>query len=1186
MVVNQPAGIGQLPAETNEFVGRAAELRQIDELLRDARLITLTGPGGVGKTRVALRAARAAGARYADGVCLVEFSAVHEPELLPYTIARRLGLADRQAQASQRDALLAHLRELHLLLVLDTCEHLIDACAELAGAILVVAPFVTVLATSREPLDVDGETTFPIRPLPVSRREATGEGNGSFGMTYSLTEGQTRSRRETATAGDAVELFVARASAAVPEFALTDANRADVVLLCERLDGVPLAIELAAVGLRSLSLTELARRLTHLPLLTGGNTVTAGRHKTLRDAIGWSFDLCTEAERKLWARLSVFQGPFNVAAAKEVCASVDLDRDDIFETIIRLVDKSLLVPVQPPRIGGNDEDQPAWYRMLDTIHEYGAEMLAAAGDENATRERFIARYLNKARYFATHLTDPSQLELFRELRREHSNIQAALQHTLEDSSIQRVRQGAELCNALYGYWHIAGLLREGRYWYAKVLDRLPEETSLVRGWALVNRCYLGAMQGTAADAVADGQAGIEIGRTLRHDKLVGRGYSYLSLALTIADRFSEAREAAAKAEKKLEALGDRTGLAILDDHWAHLSHLDGDSDGTLKYAQRCVSRFNGAKEWWASAWAYTISGMALYWAPTRNAETTRVLNKSVLLKHGLGELVGMAYCLEIHGWLAVRAGRYTRAAWLLGGADPLWKVAGGRLGGTAALESVHASSIAAGQAALGASEFDSLFARAAGAPLTDIVALAVSGAEAPGSRTLPQPGALTDKEWEVAYLAGAGLTHDQIARQLFISGPAVAAHLASVFGKLGVSSVDQLGPWLEAAGEPEPPTAAVPELLRGRADRLPGLAWLASLTCFARLARLQVAAQFLLALDRLEQGLEVALAEAKRAVPLDELEEHGRPVADRLGEDLQQVAVFVAVDEDAPLLQFLNRDPDLADPAAQDGVGVVAVGGGEELHAALLELVDRLADVRGRKGQVLHAGAPVELQVLVDLGLALAAGGLVERELDPVVTAGDDLAHQRGVLGGDVVADELGHVREAHDPVVERHPLVHLAELHVADDVVEGDEGRGVPWGVAGPRDVARQVGPVVTVAVDQRVGGVAVGLDGRGAHGAAGVRFVVGPGHHGGARFPGVGDALVDVGDFECHVEHAVAVPAVVVRDRAIGADGALDDEADVTRPKDVGVVVAVPGGRPRVRLQPHPEGQLEVQRRLRRVP
>jgi predicted ATPase/DNA-binding CsgD family transcriptional regulator len=844
MVVNQAAGISQLPAETNEFVGRAVELRQIDGLLRDARLITLIGPGGVGKTRVALRAAKAAEARYANGICLVEFSAVHEPELVPHAIARRLGLADQQSQASQRDALLAHLRDLRLLLVLDTCEHLIDACAELAEAVLDVAPFVTVLATSREPLDVDGETTFPVRPLPVPRAEGTGEGNGSFGMTDLPVGGRADGDTETATTGDAVDLFVARASAAVPGFALTDANRDDVILLCERLDGIPLAIELAAVRLRALSLTELTRRLDHrLPLLTGGTFAADGRHKTLRDAIGWSFDLCTAAERKLWARLSVFEGPFNVAAASEVCASVDLDRDDIFETIIRLVDKSVLIPVPPPSVGGNDEDQPAWYRMLDTIHEYGEEMLAAAGDANAIRERFIARYLNKARYFAKHLTDPSQLDLFRELRREHANIQAALRYTLEDSSGEQVRQGAELCNALYGYWQIAGLLREGRHWYAKVLDRLPGEKSLVRGWALVNRCYLGAMQGMAADALADGQAGIETGLALRHDKLVGRGYNYLTLALTVSGRFSEARKAAAKAEKKLEALGDRTGLIILDDHWAHLSHLDGDSDGTLIYAQRCLSRFNGAKEWWASAWAYVISGMALYWAPSRDAETTRVLNKAVLLKHELGDVVGIACCLEIHGWLAVRAGRYVRAAWLLGGADPLWQAAGGRLAGTAALESVHTSSVTTGQTALGTSEFDSLFARGAGTPLTDLVALAVSGAEAPGSLVpaLPQPGTLTDREWEVAYLAGAGLSNDQVARQLFISASAVAAHLVSVFRKLGVSSAEQLGPWLEAAVQPEPPAAAVPELLRGgRGGYLgsPGLRRITPLTgCRAAPAR-------------------------------------------------------------------------------------------------------------------------------------------------------------------------------------------------------------------------------------------------------------------------------------------------------------------------------------------------------------
>ncbi len=804
MAVTQAGGAGQLPAETTEFVGRTAELGQIDGLLLDARLVTLVGPGGVGKTRIVLRAADAAAHRYADGVCLVELSALHDPQLLPHTIARRLELAE-QSLASQRDALLTHLSDRRLLLILDTCEHLIDAVAELVEAILIAAPQVTVLASSREPLDVDGETTFPIRPLPVTQPGGRGEERNSFGMTDFPGGGDPGSGTDTATAGDAAELFARRAAAAVPGFAVTDANRGDVIRVCQRLDGIPLAIELAAVRLRTLSLAELAARLDRrLPLLADDD-VSDGRHKTLRDAIGWSYELCTDAERALWARLSVFAGAFNVAGAREVCASADLDADDIFETIIRLVDKSVLVRVQPAAAGGAGDDQPAWYRMLDTIHEFGGEMLGASGEETAVRERFIGRYLGKARYFAEHLTDTDQLERFRELRREHSNLRAALAYTLDDEHCERVRQGADLANALYGYWHMSGLLREGRYWYRKVLDKLPETTSLERGWALASRGYLGAMQGVADEAVADARAGTEIGLELGDDWLIGRGYNYLTLALTIADRYEEARAAAAKSERTLEALGDRTGLAILDCHWAHLSHLAGDpADGTLSYGARAVSRFGGAKEWWASAWSYAISGMALYREPGRDAETARVLNKSLLLKHELGDMVGTAYCLEIHGWLAARAGRYVRAAWLLGAADPLWELAGGRLGGTAALLQVHEQSIHAGRAALGQRRFDSLFARGGGAPHDDMVALAIADADTPGKRVpaIPQPGKLSDREWEVAYLAAAGLSAEQAARQLFLSTSTVEKHLANVFDKLGVTSADQLVPWLEEAGGP------------------------------------------------------------------------------------------------------------------------------------------------------------------------------------------------------------------------------------------------------------------------------------------------------------------------------------------------------------------------------------------------
>ncbi|HVT71177.1 MAG TPA: LuxR C-terminal-related transcriptional regulator, partial [Trebonia sp.] len=752
------------------------------------------------------------------------------------------------------DALLTELSGRRLLLILDTCEHLIDACAELAEAILLRAPFVTVLATSREPLDIDGEITFPIRPLPVPplpvprrpvpplpvlRRPVpprpepgaagTGEDTLPFGVSDTAGEHGPGGGAETAAGGDAVELFARRAAAAVPGFAVTDANRGDVIRVCQRLDGIPLAIELAALRLRALSPGELAARLgRRLPLLTGGDAADP-RHRTLRDAVGWSYRLCTDAERTLWARLSVFAGAFSIDAALEVCGGDALAGDDVFETVIRLVDKSVLVRVQPAIDGAPEWDQPAWYRMPGAVAEFGGEVLRASGDETEVRARFAARYLTRARYFAAHLTDPGQRDKFRELRREHGSIQAALGYLLDaeprhgeprhgepqpggPQASERRRQGAELAIDLCGYWHMAGLPGEGRRWYARVLETLPD-TSPARGWVLACRGYLGAVQGDAAEAVADATAGTRIGIQLGDDRLVGRGRAYLVLALAVAGQAAEAAATAAKAEQKLAALGDRTGLAILDCHQAYLAQVTGDIEGAVRHGARAVSRFRGAREWWATSWAYVLSATALYWQPGGQAAAARTASRALLLKHELGDLAGMAYCLKLHGWLAARAGRHERAAWLLGAADPLWRRADGRLGG-AALDRVHRESVAAGRAALGTENFDSLYARGASAPPDVMVAFAVAEAETPDGHVppIPQPGRLTDREWEIAYLAAAGLSADQIARQLFVSVPAVEEYLASVFGKLSVSSADQLRPWVA-----DEPAAGIPVRADGEA---------------------------------------------------------------------------------------------------------------------------------------------------------------------------------------------------------------------------------------------------------------------------------------------------------------------------------------------------------------------------------
>ena len=306
---------GQLPVETTGFVGREAELARLSALLSRARLVTVTGPAGVGKTRLALRAAAKAAPGFADGACLAELASVAEPGLLVPSVAGALGVGG-PLRGSPLDAVLAHLADRHLLLILDTCEHLVDACAMFAEAVIARAPRVTMLATSREPLDVSGENACPVAPLHIPRPDA--------GMP----------------AGTAVELFIQRASAAVPGYTFTPDDLPQVIRLCRRLDGIPLAIELAAIRLRALPLAELASRLDQrLALLASGH---GARHRTLRDAIGWSHDLCTPAEQALWACLSVFAGPFTMSAAEEVCAG-DLDPGQVMPTLIRLVDKSILM---------------------------------------------------------------------------------------------------------------------------------------------------------------------------------------------------------------------------------------------------------------------------------------------------------------------------------------------------------------------------------------------------------------------------------------------------------------------------------------------------------------------------------------------------------------------------------------------------------------------------------------------------------------------------------------------------------------------------------------------------------------------------------------------------------------------------------------------------------------------------
>jgi non-specific serine/threonine protein kinase len=672
-----------------DLVGRQDELTGIAGLLADCQLVTIVGPGGVGKTRVArVLAARGAGG-YPDGPWIVELSNLHDPLLLPNTVASVLGLPEQDSR-SALDALLEYLQDRRLLLILDTCEHLLDACAGLAQAVLRYAPGVTVLSTSRQPLDMPGEHTFQMGPLPVPA-----------GVGGPLAVGR----------GDAVELFALRAAAAVPDFEVTPQNAPSVVQLCRRLDGIPLAIELAAVRLRTLPLRELLDRLNHrFEVLLEGQPGALQRHHTLHTAIEWSYELCSPAEQLLWGRLSVFAGPFTLNAAEEVCAEVEPERPDVVDALIGLVDKSVVL-----REGQS-------YRMLDTLREFGADRLADSGELASCRARHIARYLRMAQYFGAHFIDDDQMDRYRQLRAVHANLRAALEYALEaeddvvtagsgacDTAArtavrrERWRSGADIGCSLYGYWQISGLLGEGCYWLTKALGRFAD-AGVERARALVNRGFLRSFQGDIAGALDDCEAGTEMALALGADGVAARGYQHMMLTLTFLGRHDEALKVTGEALPLLQARGDRAGELMLMAQLGHLHHLSGHADQAVEVCERGLEQFGPpCREQWVTTYLYFVCGTALYQMPGREADCDRMLRMALSGKQELGDVIGIGYSLDVLGWLALRTGWPLKTAWLLGAAEPLWERGGSvRFSGTAIMEEFHQQAAAAAAGLLGA----------------------------------------------------------------------------------------------------------------------------------------------------------------------------------------------------------------------------------------------------------------------------------------------------------------------------------------------------------------------------------------------------------------------------------------------------------------------------------------------------
>ena len=735
---------GMLPPQTSGFVGRVAELGRARDLLRESRLVTVTGAGGVGKTRLAVRVASEAAAGFRDGVRLIELSGVRDPGLLMYTVAAELTLVElsnaEADQAPQVDTLLSFIRDRELLLVLDTCEHLVDACATLADTILRAAPGVTILATSRQPLDASGEAVLQLFPLPVPD---PGE--------------------ESARKADVVELFALRAAAAVPGFTVTAENLADVITVCRRLDGIPLAIELATVRLRALPLRQMAERIDdRLRLLTGERRSGTPRHQTLRAAIEWSYSLCTPTEQLLWERLSVFAGGFDIAAAEVVCAGGELAPEEILPTLISLVDKNVLVRERAPDDPGPQQvgiaGEPG-FRMLDTIREFGAERLhlglarggtshgatahpatarpattravarrraVPAGREHwngrdvgqaeaAVRRRFIAHYLALAELFEREPTT-DQVGQYRRLRREHANLRAAFDYALGLPG----NEGAAivLATSLFVYWRISGLLREAEYWLDQALERCPKG-SVVRARVLSTRGYVRTLLGDFANGRADAEAAIEMAAVFSDLAAAGRAHSTLHRVLTYSGNLAEAQAAADAAASCLTSVGDTLALAQLDLVDALLRLQEGELDRCSQTVTRGLDRLP-EDEVWCTAYLLCLQSLGHFlrgdfdraWPSAR---------RSLQMQGELREEVGIAFGLGTMAFIAAGQGRYERTTWLFGASAPLWERSGRWYTGAPAFEALHGVAERVARNRLGEDRFWELHAAGAAAPLDHAV---------------------------------------------------------------------------------------------------------------------------------------------------------------------------------------------------------------------------------------------------------------------------------------------------------------------------------------------------------------------------------------------------------------------------------------------------------------------------------
>ena len=796
-----------LPSEPNRFIGREHELSELRRMLRQARALTLCGPGGIGKTRLALRVLAAAAPEFPDGTFVVELADVRQPDLVVPRIAAVAGVSE-EAGRPLLDTLADALRPRRLVLVLDNCEHLIEACAEVGGRLLASSPGLRLLSTSREPLRIAAETAFQVPPLPVGSN------------------------------GAAVQLFEERAAAVQPGFVIDAGNAADVTAICRALDGIPLAIELAAARVRVLSPAQIRARMDNrFWLLTTGDRSGAPRHQTLRATIAWSYDLLAPAERVVFRRLSVFSG-WSLEMAETVCADRQVPAAEVLGLIAALMDKSLVTP-EPTVLG------QARYRMLDTIREYATGLLADAGESAAFWRRLRDYSLRIAeRNLAVGMARvpaswADRVDTFRRYDVEAGNLAQVLGWCLEHGDAE---SGLRLCAAVSPCWIVWGTFAEGREWLDPflALEAAAAAPAGVRGAALVARAQL-AMSSDPSAAEPLVSDGLELCREAGDAFWTAVALNLLSEIALHTGRAEEAADRANQALAVAQAAGDGWNEGYALGTRAAVAALTGKLREAEQLASASVAVMRRIDHQWGAARALLGLGDLARLRGHPGEAHSRYVEALPILQE-IGARPEIARCLAGLGRVAMDLGATGQARQHLAGSLRLSQATGARIGvarglaafaalaghehrpelavqliaaasalresaGLPPLPGASAERYLAAARRLGDAAVARLWARGLALSSEDAVALAL--AEEPPKGEIPAlsvveayqvaaspPSSLTRRERQIAALIAAGHSNKDIAAELSISPTTAARHVANILAKLGFRSRTQIAAWV------------------------------------------------------------------------------------------------------------------------------------------------------------------------------------------------------------------------------------------------------------------------------------------------------------------------------------------------------------------------------------------------------